>query len=61
MRYSINLLVPSALLNSSYRFYTRNSIIDKEKKERRKEKKINKEFKLRVDGSLLLYNNTFTL
>ena len=60
-RYSITLLVPSALLNSSYRPYTRNSIIDKEKKEGRKEKKINKRFKLRVGGLLLLYNDTSTL
>ena len=60
-RYSITLLVPLALLNSSYRLYTRNNIIDKEKKEGRKEKKINKRFKLRVGRLLLLYNNTSTL
>ena len=42
-RYSITLLAPLALLNSSYGPYTRNSIMDKEKKEGRKEKKINKD------------------
>ena len=59
-RCSTTLLVPSALLNSGCGPYTRNGIMDKEKKEGRKEKKINKEFKLGVGGSSSLHNDAFT-